>query len=333
MINRHKTAILHTMNTAVTFLGKRFDNPIVLASGILGVTAASMKRCIDMGAGGVTIKSLSLEPRAGHPNPTMGGYDHFFINAVGLSNPGLEEGLKEIKRFKEICDAPLIGSVFAGTVKEFGQVAARIAQAPIDILEIDISCPNVGDEFGCPFAYSVEAAVAITKEVAQAVRRAVPISLKLSPNAWNIGEIAAACEQAGADAITAINTASGMTIDSTFKAPFLANTVGGMSGPALKPIALKAVWDVYNSVKKIPIIATGGVTSGEDAVEMMLAGGTLVGVGSAVFWRGPEVFGTIVKEMKAYMKKNKISNLRSIIGKAHSTGAKKTPKRNKTHAT
>lgn len=305
------------MNTKVKFLGVNFKNPIVLASGILGVTAASMKRCIDLGAGGVTIKSLSVLPRTGHPNPTMGGFDNYFLNAVGLSNPGIEEGIKEIQKFKEMCDAPLIGSVFAGTVKEFGEVAKRISKAPIDILEIDISCPNVGDEFGSPFAYSVEAAVAITKEVVRATKKSgVPISMKLSPNAWNIAQIAAACEKAGADAITAVNTASGMAIDSTFQTPFLSNTMGGVSGPALKPIALKAVWDVYNEVK-IPIIATGGVTSGEDAIEMMLAGGTLVGVGSAVFWRGPEVFGTIVKEMQQYMKKNSVKTLSSLIGKAH----------------
>lgn len=304
------------MSTAVTFLGKRFKNPIVLASGILGVTAASLKRCVDLGAGGVTVKSLSMQPRTGHVNPTMAGHEHFFINAVGLSNPGIEEGLKELKKFKTICKAPLIGSVFAGTVHEFGEVTKRIVTAPIDILEIDISCPNVGDEFGSPFAYSVEAATAITKTVKK-YSKDIPISLKLSPNAWNIGEIAAACEAAGADAITAINTASGMTIDATFQAPFLSNKVGGMSGPALKPIALKSVWDVYNSVKKVPIIATGGVTSGEDAIEMILAGGTLVGVGSAAFWRGAEVFGTIVKEMEQYMKKNKVKNLTSLIGKAH----------------
>ncbi|MBI2415140.1 MAG: dihydroorotate dehydrogenase [Candidatus Kerfeldbacteria bacterium] len=300
----------------IDFLGVRFANPIVLASGILGVTAASLKRCIDLGAGGVTIKSLSLKSRTGHRNPTMGGYDHFFLNAVGLSNPGIEAGIKEIKKFKKICHAPLIGSVFAGNVAEFGIVTKRICSAPIDILEIDISCPNVGEEFDTPFAYSVEAAVAITKVVKKYAKR-VPVSMKLSPNAWNIGAIAAACEQAGADAITAINTASGMTIDSAFQAPFLSNTVGGVSGPALKPIALKAVWDVYNSVKRIPIIATGGVTSGEDAAEMMLAGGTLVGVGSAVFWRGPDVFGKIVAELKQYMKQHNMRNVKSIIGKAH----------------
>lgn len=304
-------------NTKITFLGVPFENPIVLASGILGVTAASMKRCIDLGAGGVTIKSLSLNPRTGHPNPTMGGFDSYFLNAVGLSNPGIEEGIKEIRKFKQLCDAPLIGSVFAGTVKEFGQVAKTISQAPIDILEIDISCPNVGDEFGSPFAYNVEAATAITKEVKRATKQSgIPISMKLSPNAWNIAQIAAACEKAGADAITAVNTASGMAIDSSFQAPFLSNTVGGVSGPALKPIALKAVWDVYNEVT-IPIIATGGVTSGEDAVEMMLAGGSLVGVGSAVFWRGPEVFKTIVREMQQYMEKHSVPSLKSVIGKAH----------------
>lgn len=311
------------MNTKVKFLGVGFNNPIVLASGILGVTAASMKRCIDLGAGGVTIKSLSILPRTGHPNPTMGGFDNYFLNAVGLSNPGIEEGIKEIHKFKQICDAPLIGSVFAGTVKEFGEVAQRISKAPIDILEIDISCPNVGDEFGSPFAYNVEAATAIAKAVKKSTKTSgVPISMKLSPNAWNIAQIAAACEKAGADAITAVNTASGMAIDSTFQTPFLSNTMGGVSGPALKPIALKAVWDVYNEVR-IPIIATGGVTSGEDAIEMMLAGGTLVGVGSAVFWRGPEVFGTIVKEMQQYMKKNSVKTLSSLIGKAHKKSSAK----------
>ncbi len=305
------------MNTAIKFCDVKFENPIILASGILGVTAASMKRVIDMGAGGVTIKSLSTEPRTGHVNPTMAGYDNFFINAVGLSNPGVKEGIQEVKKFKTMCTAPVIGSIFGGTVEEIGQVAKTICEAPIDILEVNISCPNVGDEFGCPFAYSPEAAAAITKEVKKYTKiNKIPLSIKLSPNAWNIGAIATACEAAGADAITAVNTVSGMTIDTTFKKPLLANKMGGVSGPALKPIAVKAVWDVYESVK-VPIIATGGVTSGEDAIEMMLAGGTLVSVGSAVFWRGEKVFGKIVDEMKDYMKENKLKSLKPLIGAAH----------------
>lgn len=265
------------------------------------------------------MKSISLKPRPGHRNPTMGGYDHYFVNAVGLSNPGVTEGVKEVVQFKKLCSAPLFGSVFAGTVKEFGEVTKAICQAPIDLLEIDISCPNVGDEFGTPFAYSTEATVAITKIVKKNARhkqRRVPISMKLSPNAWNIGEIAAACERAGADAITAVNTASGMTIDPDFQAPFLSNKVGGVSGPALKPIALRSVWDVYKAVKRAPIIATGGVTTGEDAIEMMLAGGTLVGVGSAAFWRGPEVFGKIAQEIEQYMERRHVRSLTSLVGKA-----------------
>ncbi len=310
------------MNTQITFLDVKFKNPIVLASGILGVTAASMKRCIDMGAGGITIKSLSMEPRTGHPNPTMGGFDNYFINAVGLSNPGVEEGVEEVKKFKQMCDAPIIGSIFAGSVEEFGKVAEIMCTAPIDILEINISCPNVGEEFGSPFAYSTEAAAAITKAVKKvAKKKNIPVATKLSPNAWNITQIAEACTRAGANAVTAINTASGMVINSDFQTPYLSNKVGGLSGPALKPIALKSVWDIYNNVDS-PIIATGGVTNGEDAIEMMLAGGTLVGVGSAVFWRGPEVFSKIVDEMKEYMKKNNVKSLKSLIGKAHTNKPK-----------
>lgn len=306
------------MNTKIDFLGVKFDNPVVLASGILGVTAASMKRCIELGAGGVTVKSLSLEPRSGHKNPTMAGYDGYFLNAVGLSNPGVDEGVQEMTKFKEICGAPLIGSIFEGDVASFAKIAKKICAAPIDILEVNISCPNVGQEFGAPFAYSTEAASAITKAVKkEAKKKNIPVSIKLSPNAWNIGQIAEACEKAGADAITAINTISGMAIDAAFQTPYLENKQGGTSGPAIKPIALKGVWDVFSAVKNAPIIATGGVTTGEDAIEMMLAGGSLVGVGSAVYWRGPEVFGKIVKEMEDYMKKNKVKALKSLIGKAH----------------
>lgn len=310
--------MVKNLNTNVDFLGVMFSNPVVLASGILGVTAASMKHCVDLGAGGVTVKSLSLAPRTGHPNPTMVGDDHYFLNAVGLSNPGVDEGVLEIKKFKDMCDAPIIGSIFGGSVEEFAQVAEKILEAPIDILEIDISCPNVGEEFGCPFAYSVEAASEITEAVKNvASKKGVPVSTKLSPNAWNIETIAEACVQVGADAITAVNTVSGMMLDSSFQTPVLSNKVGGVSGPALKPIAIKAVWDIFNTIPATPIIATGGVTSGEDAIEMMLAGGRLVGVGSAVFWRGPEVFGKIVDEMKEYMTMNSVDSLESLIGKAH----------------
>jgi len=297
-----------------TFLGKSFNNPLVLASGILGVTAAGLNNVIKNGAGGVTIKSISKEPRTGHPNPTMQGYEHFFINAVGLSNPGIDKAIQELKKFKELNTAPLLGSIFAGTPEEFGEMAERICEAPIDFLEVDISCPNVSKEFGDPFAYSIPAVEKITKAVKE--KSKVPISIKLSPNAWNIDVIAQAAETAGADAITAVNTISGMTIDVHAKKPVLSNKQGGVSGPALFPVALKCVFDIYKKVK-IPIIATGGVTTGEDALSMIMAGATLIGVGSAVYFRGQQVFSLITEEMEKIMGEENIKSLDEIRGKAH----------------
>lgn len=296
------------------FLDKTFSNPLVVASGILGVTAASLKNVIDKGAGGVTAKSISLEPRTGHPNPTMAGYEHFFINAVGLSNPGVDEAIKELTKFKSLTNAPLIGSIFAGTPEEFGEMAKKICTAPIDFLEVDISCPNVSREFGDPFAYSVPAVEKITRAVK--ANTTVPFSIKLSPNAWNIVDIAKAAEANGADAITAVNTISGMMIDVRAKKPVLHNKQGGVSGPALFPIALKCVYDIYTAVK-IPIIATGGVTTGEDALAMIMAGATLVGVGSAVYFRGDDCFQKISDEMIQIMKEENINSLDEIRGIVH----------------
>ncbi|HBU06985.1 MAG TPA: dihydroorotate dehydrogenase [Candidatus Magasanikbacteria bacterium] len=302
------------MMLTTNFLGKSFTNPIVVASGILGVTGASLNNAIKNGCGGVTVKSISKEPRTGHPNPTMNGYEHFFINAVGLSNPGIDKAIEELKKFKELSDVPLLGSIFAGTPEEFGEMAERICEAPIDFLEIDISCPNVSKEFGDPFAYSISAVEKITKAVKE--KSTVPISIKLSPNAWNIDTIAKAAEASGADAITAVNTVSGMMIDVRARRPILHNKQGGVSGPALFPIALKCVYDIYKSVK-IPIIGTGGITTGEDALAMIMAGATLLGVGSAVYFRGADAFKKITDEMEVIMKEEGIKNLDEIRGSAH----------------
>ncbi len=296
------------------FINKDFSNPIVVASGVIGVTGASLNRAIINGCGGVTAKSVSLTPRFGHTNPTMIGQEHFFLNAVGLSNPGTDEAIKELIEFKKLCVAPLIGSIFAGTPDEFAQVAEKLCAAPLDFLEIDISCPNVSKEFGEPFAYTTSAVELITKKVKAVVN--VPISVKLSPNAWNIDQIAQAAEAAGADAITAVNTVSGMAIDVHSRTPILSNKQGGVSGPALFPIALKCVFDIYKKVK-IPIIGTGGITTGKDALEMIMAGTTLLGIGSAVYFRGEDVFKKITQEMEEIMKTENIKNLNEIRGCAH----------------
>lgn len=296
------------------FLGKEFQNPIVLASGILGLTASSMKKAVEDGCGGITGKSLSADPRPGHPNPTMTGTPHYFINAVGLSNPGIEEGILELKNYQEICTAPIIASIFAGSSDEFATLAEKLSNTAVDFIELNLSCPNVGKEFGKPFAYSVEAVEEITKKVRAKTQK--PFSVKLSPNAWNIAELAKAAESSGADAITAVNTVSGMTIDVRFRRPVLHNKQGGISGPALFPIALKCVYDIYEAVK-IPIIGTGGVTTGEDALAMIMAGATLVGVGSAVYYRGQDVFKKITEEMEKIMKEEGIKTVIEIRGVAH----------------
>ncbi len=296
------------------FLNKKFINPIIVASGIIGVTGASLNRAIINGCGGVTVKSVSLTPRFGHPNPTMIGQEHFFLNAVGLSNPGVDEAVQELKEYKKLTSAPLIGSIFAGTPDEFAQVAEKICTAPLDFLEINISCPNVSKEFGEPFAYTPSAIELITKKV-KAVAN-VPISIKLSPNAWNIDQLAQAAESAGADAITAVNTISGMAIDIHSHTPILSNKQGGVSGHALFPIALKCVFDIYKKVK-IPIIGTGGITTGKDAIEMIMAGASLLGVGSAVYFRGEDVFKKISDEMEVVMKTENIKSLDEIRGCSH----------------
>ncbi len=299
---------------ATDFLNIKFSNPFVLPSGIMSVKAVSLCAAVKNGYGGVTTKSISTSARAGHPPPIMWNSPHYHINAVGLTNPGIQESIKELKAFKSLCQAPLIASIFAGTPEEFAQVAEGINQAPIDFLEINISCPNVSQEFGEPFAYSPAAVETITRKVKE--KSKAPILVKLSPNAWNITEIAKAAEGAGADGITAVNTMSGMAIDIKTRKPVLSNKRGGVSGPALFPIALRCVYDIYEAVK-IPIIGTGGITSGQDALAMVMAGATLLGAGSALYCRGNEAIKKIIKEMEQIMQEQGIKSLEEIRGVAH----------------
>ncbi len=297
-------------------LGYSLKNPLVLASGILGTSATLLRRAVDAGAGAVTAKSCGLVPRVGHPNPVTVEWGQGVLNAIGLSNPGaLEEVhlLAEARQLVEDVGAVLIASVFAGTLDEFAEVAAVVATAQPHLLEVNISCPNVRDEFGMPFAASCESAALVTEAVRRAVQ--IPIAVKLAPNVPDIGRIAAAVVEAGADAITAINTMPGMLIDAEAARPVLSNRVGGISGPALKPIALRCVAEVRRAVK-VPIIGTGGVSNGRDAAEMILAGATAVGVGTAVWYRGVSAFGQIADELSTWMKQEGYVNLDAMRGLA-----------------
>lgn len=301
---------------ATDFLHLHLKNPLVLASGILGTSAGLMERCAREGAGAVTSKSCGSEPRAGHENPVTLAWRDGVLNAIGLTNPGARDEIPlliETKHRLADWGVPLFASIFAPTLVQFGEVAHMIADAEPDLIEVNISCPNVASEFGTPFSASAESAGAVTREVRRAVN--LPISIKLAPNVPNIGEIAHAVAEEGADAITAVNTMPAMLVDAYAAMPVLKNRTGGLSGPALKPIALKCVAEIASRVS-LPIIGTGGVSTGQDAAEMLMVGATLVGVGSAVWRCGPSVFAQIGKQLSEFMVAQGYEHLTDLRGRA-----------------
>jgi len=283
----------------------------------MGTSPELLERIALAGAGAVTAKSCGPQPREGHPNPVMVEWEHGLLNAIGLTNPGVDEEinlLREAKAVLKPLNVPLFASIFAGTIEEFGRVASRVAQAEPDLIEVNISCPNVHDELGMPFAADYRSAAAVTQIVKREVGK-LPISVKLAPNVPDIGRIAQSVADAGADAITAINTMPGMVIDVDAAIPVLHNRTGGVSGPALKPIAVRCVAEIAQNVE-VPIIGTGGVLTGRDVVEMLMAGATAVGVGSALWYRGPDAFRLITEELMEYLQQKNIQQVSNLIGKA-----------------
>jgi len=309
-------------NLSVPFLDRDLPSPLVLASGIWGTTVSLLVRAADEGCGAVTAKSCGPEPRHGHVNPSCIDWGGGLLNAIGLANPGVEEEiglLREAKTQLQPRGVAVIASIFAATAAEFGDVARRIASSKPDFIEVNISCPNVEDSFGEPFAANADAAAAVTGYVKEAVAgQAIPVIVKLAPNVPSVGRIAQAAVRAGADALCAINTMPGLVLDPHSGQPVLANRTGGISGPALKPIALKAVYDTRKACPDTPIIGTGGVTTGQDAVEMLMAGATVVGVGSAIYHRGPDAIRLIRTELKDWMAAQNISCIADLQDRAHS---------------
>ena len=295
------------------FLGVAFDNPLVMPSGILQEVAAHYQ-AEKYGLGGVTTKSMTMEPRLGNPMPRVVKYDHGILNSVGLRNPGVKKGVGEWAEFIKATKIPVICSVFAVNVSDFVHLAVAVEKINPDFIELNLSCPNTTDELGQPLGMGVESTAAAVKAVRQAVKKTTKILAKLSPNVNNIGEVAKAAEAEGADAITAINTVGpGMVIDINRKKPLLGNIVGGVSGPGIRPVAVRCVWDIYNSIT-LPIIGMGGVETAHDVVEMMLAGATLVGIGSAWYRHGFGIYAKIKEDLIEYMTKNKIKSLKELVG-------------------
>lgn len=303
-------------NLKVKFCEITFDNPFLLPSGIM-TSLPDHKKAIEAGAGGVTLKSILFEKRTGNPLPRVWSYDCGVINSVGLINPGIDKGVEEVEQFlKENTGTPIIVSLFSTKVKEFMYLVEKMAPLNPPFIELNLSCPNVETDLGKPLGMDKGAAGEIVKAVKK-VSGKIPVLAKLSPNVPNIGEIAKSCEASGADGITAINTVGpGMLIDINKKKPILGAKTGGVSGPGIFPITVRCVYEIYEAVK-IPIIGVGGVTKWQDVVQIMMAGASLVGIGTATYLKGLTVYDTLKKELSEYMDKNNYTDLKQIVGLAH----------------
>lgn len=301
---------------SINFCNVNFSNPFILPSGII-TEIPEHKKAIDAGAGGVTLKSLTKERREGNPLPRLWKYEHGMLNSVGLRNPGIEKGSQEVQKFLDAHkNIPVIVSLFSTKVSEFAELVEKIVPLSPAFIELNLSCPNTVDEMGNALGMEEGAAGKVVAAVKK-VSGKIPILAKLSPNVVEIAEIAKSCEDAGADGIVAINTVGpGMIIDINKKKPILGNKEGGVSGPGIFPVTVRCVYDIYEAVK-IPILGVGGVTKWQDAVEIMMAGATLVGVGTATYLKGMKIYEELKKELGEYMEKEKIKDLSELVGKAH----------------
>lgn len=306
------------MNLSQTVLGITFKNPTVLASGIWGITSASWKEVARNGAGAVTTKSLWPEEHRGNANPTIISTDTWMLNAVGVPDAGPEKAQEEIGDYMKDHPVPLIANIIGMQPKEFAAIAAKIAPLGPDMFEVNLSTPTFLKLRGKLFAEDEKEIASIVKAVKKEAGE-IPISVKLTPNVPNIGEIAKAAAAAGADCITAINTVGpGMAIDLRSRMPILAAHKGGLSGPAIKPIAVRCVAEIYEATNgEVPIIGTGGVYTGEDVIEMMLAGATLVGIGTAIATRGASIFKTVCEEIQYWCTNEGIDNITDLVGGMH----------------
>jgi dihydroorotate dehydrogenase (NAD+) catalytic subunit len=302
----------------INLSGLKLKSPIILASGILGVSSSSMKRVFDAGLGAVTSKSIGPKPRKGYKNPSiLEIYPGTFLNAVGLGNPGIDNFLSEIKEIKEH-RIPLIVSVFGDTNESYLNVATKAEQAGADAIEINISCPHAEvSSIGInkDLTYSL---VKILKE-----KLKIPLFVKLNPNVTNLGEIALAAEKGGADGVVAINTLGAMAIDINTRRPILAHGSGGLSGTAIHPIAIKKVYDLYKLLK-IPIIGCGGASTWKDIVEFILAGASAVQIGTALY-KGNEIITKINNSLIGFMEDNGFKSITELIGLTHEFKTQEVP--------
>ena len=302
------------VNTSVELSGVKLQNPVIPASGTFGF-GREYAELYDINClGAISVKGTTRAPRFGNPAPRIAETPSGMLNAVGLQNPGIDKVVaEELPALRQVYRQPIIANISGFALDEYVECCAKAdASEHVDLIEVNISCPNVhggGMSFGTDPAMAAEVTAAV-KGVCKK-----PVYIKLSPNVTDIAKIARACEDAGADGISLINTLLSMRIDIRRRRPLLANRTGGLSGPAVFPVALRMVWDVYEAVK-IPIIGMGGVSSAEDVVEMMLAGATAVQVGAANL-ANPWACREIVEALPALLRQLGVENIRELIGGAH----------------
>ena len=297
------------MNMSVNIAGVEWKNPVTVASGTFG-SGAEYSEFTDLNKlGAVTTKGVANVPWAGNPTPRVAEVYGGMLNAVGLQNPGIELFCKRDIPFLKQYDTKIIVNVCGHSTEEYVEVVKRLADEPVDMLEINISCPNV-KEGGIAFGQDPKAVEAITREMKKYAKQS--IIMKLSPNVTDITEMARAAEAGGADAVSLINTITGMKIDVNRRKFVLANKTGGMSGPAIHPVAVRMVYQTAQAIK-IPIIGMGGIMTAEDAIEMILAGATAISVGTANFVN-PKTTMEIVDGIKKYMEKYHVNDIKELVG-------------------
>lgn len=296
--------------TSVNLAGVELKNPVMTASGTFG-SGAEYSEFYDLGAlGAVVTKGVANVPWPGNPTPRIAETASGMLNAIGLQNPGIDVLIRRDIPFLKQFDTKIVVNVCGKTTEDYLEVVERLSDEPVDLLEINISCPNV-KEGGIAFGQNPKAVEAITKAVKKVAKQ--PVIMKLSPNVTDITEMAKAAEAGGADVLSLINTLTGMKID-IYKQDFaIANKTGGLSGPAIKPIAVRMVYQVANAVN-IPIIGMGGIQTGEDAMEFILAGATAVAVGTANF-NNPFATEQVAAGIESYMRQMGVDDIRDLIGK------------------
>jgi len=292
--------------------GLKLANPTILASGIMGLSAESLSNIVMGGAGAIVTKSIGLKPRKGYTNPTIVQVDCGLINAMGLPNPGIKEFINELRQTKDF-SVPIVVSVYGFSAEEYALVTKKAVDAGAEAVELNVSCPHV-EETGSEIGQNPEILAKVVKKVKTSVEK--PVLVKLSPNITNITENAEAAANAGADALTAINTVKAMAIDTETTMPILSNKTGGLSGPAIKPIAVRCVYEIYECTK-LPIIGCGGITNWRDAVEFLLAGATAIQIGTAIAEKGPNIFKDITHGINTYLKRKGFKSVKEIVGLSH----------------